>query len=248
MHPIERHGSSISGPQPIGISNPSIGRTMKKSLVVAGILILLTAVVCIDRIASPAGRLRRTLPKPIDTELPTTASGSHQANAPRDQDRERIAAAVNASFSPENPPAEVQTKPSTSPKPESPEAEPRSPSGVRSAPSSGAVLPMELVIDTINTDPGLQSTFSNKSPLLLAIRYDGELFKLDRWMSKTLDVTADDATLDVFIWGIINGREQWQAVYSTLVNPRPGNVRLPLESNHGPPIKPAAPPPSDDGP
>ncbi len=221
---------------------------MKKPLIVAGILILLAAVVGIDRLASPAGRLRRILPTPVGTEWPAQARGSDQANAPRGQDRERIAAPVNASFSRENPPGEVQTRPSAAPKPESPDAEPESPSGVRSGLSSGAVLPMELVIDTIDADPGLQSTFSNRSPLLLAIRYDGELFKLDRWMSKTLDVTADDATLDVFVWGIINGREQWQAVYSTLINPRPGNVRLPLESNHGPPIKPADPPPSDDEP
>ena len=220
---------------------------MKKTLIAAAILILLTTVVCIDRITSAANPRRPGNAKPVATLFSTLVSENEQPATIRPGDRKKAAGATPASVQSGGSGRELRRETVPTGENQSPTEGTQTPSGVRTGSPPGAVLPMELVIETTDSGRELQSTFSNKSPLLIAIRYDGELFKLERWMSKTLEVAAEPSSLDVFVWGIVNGREEWQAVYATLLDPKPGVLHLPLEFQ-GTPVKPAGPPPTDEDP
>ncbi|MBN8458881.1 MAG: hypothetical protein J0M04_13690 [Verrucomicrobia bacterium] len=220
---------------------------MKKTLIAAAILALLTTVVCIDRITSTANPRQSGNTRPVATLFSRLGSENEPAVAARPGDRKKAAGATPASFQPGDSGRELRRETVPTRESQNPGENTQTPSGVRTGSPPGAVLPMELVIETTDSGRELQSTFSNKSPLLIAIRYDGELFRLERWMSKTLDVAAKPASLDVFVWGIVNGREEWQAVYATLLDPKPGALHLPLEFQ-GTPVKPAGPPPTDEEP
>ena len=220
---------------------------MKRTLIAAAILIMLTAVVCIDRINSITNPRRTGATKPVATLFSTLVSEDEPSDTVRTSDRKKAAGPAPASFQTGGPNRELRRETVPIGKNQLPNEVSQTPSGARTGSPPGAVLPMELVIETAESGRDLQSTFSNKSPLHVAIRYDGELFKLERWMSKTLDVAAEPSSLDVFVWGIVNGREEWQPVYATLLDPKPGALHLPLEFQ-GTPVKPAGPPPADEAP
>ena len=205
---------------------------MKKSIIAVGILILLATIIRIEQVTFTANRLREARTAPNDNGSPALIRTREQISSIRSINRERIVDSTDSSLSSRRLEHESQLESKETIELQPSKAIPEGQSSVRSVISSGGVALNEVVIDTVDTGSQLQSTFTNESPLTIAIRFNGELFKLDPWTSKSLLVPLKSTRLGVFVWGHSKGNNEWQAEYLTVITPRPGTGHFSLNSNN----------------
>ncbi len=221
---------------------------MKKSFIAAGILILLATIIRIEQVTFNANPQREATRTPDDNGSPALIRSREQISSIRSKNRERIVDSTDSSLSSRRLEHESQLDSKETYELQLSKTIPEGQSSARTEISPGGVVPNEVVIDTIDTDSQLQSTFTNKSSLTIAIKYDGELFKLDSWTSKSLLVPPKSTRLEVFVWGHIKGNNEWQAEYLTEITPRPGTVHFSLNPNNDKADQPPGPALPDDEP